>query len=182
MKKILSEECKRKISESKKLNPTRYWLWKHLPKEMAENLRQSNIWRIPWNKWRKETRREVLEKQRLSHIGKKQSKELIAKRIHKGEKSAHWKGWITPINKQIRWSDDFLTWRQSVFMRDKWLCRKCWKGKRLHAHHIKNFSQYPELRFSVDNWITLCKDHHIEFHNKYWRKNNNLQQLEEYLK
>ncbi len=48
----------------------------------------------PWNKGRKETRKEVLQRQSKSHIGKKQSVELVEKRGNflVGEKAKHWKG------------------------------------------------------------------------------------------
>jgi hypothetical protein len=93
-----------------------------------------------------------------------------------------WKGGITPINKLIRHSVEFQIWHKEVFTKDDYTCRKCKvKGGRLHAHHIQNFAQYPELRFVVSNGITFCRDCHILFHKIYGRRNNNQQQITEFL-
>jgi len=55
---------------------------------------------------------------------------------------------------------------EKVFKRDNWICQKCGqKGGKLHPHHIKHFADYPELRFEVDNGITLCRDCHKTKHN-----------------
>ena len=56
------------------------------------------------------------------------------------------------------------------------------KGGNLQAHHINNFSDFPELRTSIENGITLSNKAHIEFHKKYGKKNNTEKQLLEFLK
>jgi hypothetical protein len=100
----------------------------------------------------------------------------------KGKDHPMWKGGITPINKLIRHSVEFQIWHKEVFTKDDYTCRKCKvKGGRLHAHHIQNFAQYPELRFVVSNGITFCRDCHILFHKIYGRRNNNQQQITEFL-
>jgi len=50
----------------------------------------------------------------------------------------------------------------SVKRRDNWKCRiadvNC--SGRLEAHHILNWKYYPELRYDINNGITLCHNHH----------------------
>lgn len=53
-------------------------------------------------------------------------------------------------------------WRQQVKIRDNFTCRiadiKC--NGRLEVHHILRWSEFPELRYQVNNGITLCHAHH----------------------
>ena len=52
----------------------------------------------------------------------------------------------------------YRQWRTAVFERDKYTCQKCGKvGGYLHAHHIKEWEYYPELRYDVGNGQTLCR-------------------------
>jgi len=107
--------------------------------------------------------------------------------MRKGEKSGNWKGGITPENKRIRTGIEFRLWREAVFARDNWTCQKCGvksgngEAVYLHSHHILNFADYPEVRFAIDNGITLCENCHRVFHKKYGRKNNIKEQLKEFL-
>jgi len=98
------------------------------------------------------------------------------------EKASNWQGGITPQNAIIRSSIEYRLWRKAVYERDNWICQKCGEsGGKLNAHHINNFADYPEIRFAIDNGVTLCKKCHIKFHKKYGRKNNTKEQLENYL-
>lgn len=111
-----------------------------------------------------------------SHLGIKMPPRTIEYRKklaenRRGEKSHLWKGGITKENKRIRRSIEFRLWREAVFARDNWTCQNCQeRGHELHPHHIKSFSKYPELRFAIDNGITLCKNCHIKTDN-YGNKN-----------
>jgi len=111
--------------------------------------------------------------------------EIIKKRIAllpRGENHHNWKGGISKESDKIRHSTEGNLWRWSVFGRDNFACRKRGiKGGKLVAHHIQNFAQYPELRFAIDNGITLSKKAHGDFHKIYGKKNNTKEQLEEFL-
>ncbi len=85
----------------------------------------------------------------------------MLRELKTGKNNPNWKGGITPINILLKMTSAYRDWRNSVFTRDDYTCQECGvKGGYLQVHHIKNFSNYPKLRFIIDNGITLCKDCH----------------------
>ena len=117
--------------------------------------------------------------------GKKHSLKTLKKKslVQLGENGSNWKGGINPINRGIRKRLEYRLWRESVFERDNWTCQKYGtRGGKLHPHHIKNFAQFPELRFAIDNGITFSEKAHREFHKKYGKINNTREQLKDFLK
>lgn len=64
-----------------------------------------------------------------------------------------------------RRSAEYQQWRSSVFVRDNFTCSACGsRGVKLNAHHIKRYCDYPDLRFDVDNGVTLCEECHKKLH------------------
>ncbi len=78
----------------------------------------------------------------------------------------------TPINKIIRKSRKYGSWRKEVLNRDNNECQICGVvGGRLNVNHIKKFSDYPLIRFDINNGITLCKKCHdglVTHHEPEW--------------
>lgn len=84
-----------------------------------------------------------------------------------GENHWSWKGGITPKNKKERNSKDYKVWRSAVFKRDNYTCQMCGKrGVKLNAHHKRSWAEYPDLRYSVDNGISLCECCHKDVHRR----------------
>lgn len=70
----------------------------------------------------------------------------------------------TRPDRRILW-----TWSRAVLARDRYTCQHCGakgQGVRLHAHHIKKWEDYPELRFILDNGTTLCHNCHAAEHKR----------------
>ncbi|MFA5696163.1 MAG: hypothetical protein WC917_01720 [Bacilli bacterium] len=61
-----------------------------------------------------------------------------------------------------RRSSSYNNWRKQVWIRDNWKCKinnsDC-NGK-LETHHIFGWKSHPELRYDINNGITLCHAHH----------------------
>ena len=59
-------------------------------------------------------------------------------------------------------STESIIWARNVKKRDNWKCKMsnsdC-KG-RLESHHILSHRDFPELRYEINNGITLCQFHH----------------------
>lgn len=103
-----------------------------------------------------------------------------------GENSVRWKpDKDSESRERDRSCLEYRFWRNKVFQRDHYRCRCCGgrgDGKHgLEAHHIANYSSNPEIRFSLENGITLCYYCHKRFHSTYGKKNNNLSQLISFL-
>ena len=66
------------------------------------------------------------------------------------------------VRRQKRNDSAYCAWRMAVWSRDFFKCRilneDC--DGPIEAHHILGWSYYPELRYEVNNGITLCHAHH----------------------
>lgn len=81
----------------------------------------------------------------------------------RGEKSPCYIKDRTLIKHQTdRNNPEYKQWRMKVYIRDNYKCKinnlDC--HGRLEAHHILGFTDHPDLRYDVNNGITLCHVHH----------------------
>lgn len=84
------------------------------------------------------------------------------------------------LNRNI---EGYSEWRLKTFERDSFSCQCCGdsRGGNLVAHHIFNYSEYPNLRTCLNNSITLCVICHKSFHDLYGYRGNNRCQLDEFI-
>ena len=66
------------------------------------------------------------------------------------------------VNEKKHLDTNYKNWMLNVKSRDSWKCKISNKdcNGRLEAHHILNWVEYPELRYEINNGITLCHAHH----------------------
>ena len=67
------------------------------------------------------------------------------------------------IPKKITRGSLHNAWSKMVRYRDK-KCTECNSVNDLHAHHIKQYKDFEELRYDVNNGITLCNQCHRKHH------------------
>lgn len=80
-----------------------------------------------------------------------------------GENASCYKDGKSLSRERARHTNDLYKWREAVYERDSHTCQKCGATGEMHAHHIKSWATHINLRFDVDNGITLCvKCHGIE--------------------
>lgn len=101
---------------------------------------------------------------RLGHKHSIETRQKMSDSHPKGPLSPYWKTDRSEprLNKERRTSFKYKMWREQVFSRDGYKCKiatpEC--GNYIEAHHILSWREYPELRYKINNGITLCHSHH----------------------
>ena len=103
---------------------------------------------------RKGKKRTLETKQKMS--------EAIYKAIPRGENHYRWNPDRELMKRNKRSDPEYKQWVRKVKSRDNFECKinnqDCFGY--LEVHHILNWSNHPELRYEVNNGITLCQFHH----------------------
>jgi hypothetical protein len=112
--------------------------------------------------------REWIKKNGSGYKGKIRSEESKKKGADKfrgmlsGNKHPNWKGGKTAEDKLERGKFKWYI-QKKVIERDNYTCQICnTRGVALQVDHIQSWSEYTELRFSMDNCRTLCQKCHYK--------------------
>lgn len=94
--------------------------------------------------------------------GTKMKMSISRKGFNLGQKHYRWNPDREAVRRDLRNDPVYKQWSRSVKNRDHWKCKinneDC-NGK-VVAHHILSWAKFPELRYEVNNGITLCHAHH----------------------
>ena len=91
---------------------------------------------------------EVKEKMRSAKLGKF------------NEQANNWQGGKIKERKMLMNRDEYKQLRITTFKRDGFKCVLCFSNKNIQMDHIKEWCNYPELRFDINNCRTLCLSCH----------------------
>lgn len=138
---------------TKGLMPESYWKGKTFPKEMRIKLSESH----KGNK----TGFQMNHKINVGHHHTAETKIKIGD-SHREEKSVNWNSDREALRRNKRNDGGYLEWVRKVKKRDNNSCQmrdeNCFGY--LFVHHIKRWAEYLELRYNINNGITLCRAHH----------------------
>lgn len=119
----------------------------------------------PWNKGKKVPQMTGQNHPNFGkHFVRTEEQKLKLKGLHAKEKHPNWVADRTLLvqSEKKHLDSKYREWMFSVKRRDLWKCKinneNC-NGK-LESHHILNWIDYPELRYDLNNGITLCHAHH----------------------
>ena len=83
-------------------------------------------------------------------------------------------------------SPKYLAWREAVLAGDDWTCQVCGHldttGQSLQAHHVENWRRQIHKRYLVSNGVTLCKDCHDGFHERFGKWGNTYKQVRDFVR
>ena len=84
--------------------------------------------------------------------------------LQSGSNHPRWKGGTTTERSRMMSRYEYRQWRSAVFQRDNFTCQRCGVGGGcfVMAHHMKPWSEFPDLRYDINNGITLCKACHAK--------------------
>lgn len=159
--------------------------------ESRKKMSEAKKGKTPWNKGKKETRKEVLDKLSLAKKGSiphNKGKSLGVD--HRKKISCSLRGIDldefddiqTPASKLERNKFADMGLHLQAFERSGYKCDCCGiGGVELNAHHLDSWKFFPDKRFDINNLVSLCSFCHQSFHKKHGNGRSEPNTREQYL-
>lgn len=88
--------------------------------------------------------------------------------FHSGENSYRYNKDLTELEREYgRYHKENREFIRICLNRDEYKCTICNSKEELQVHHLEAYSKYKNLRYDINNGITLCKKCHTRFHSIY---------------
>lgn len=169
VKRVFSEEHKRKISEANKGREVSLETRKKLSLIFKSKLRPKEIG-IKISNSLKGRKLSEKHRERISNtlIGRKHNGSCICmtckakKGEYIGKNNPSYIDGRTSITRLIRHLDEYFQWRNQILKRDNYTCRECFKrGGKLEAHHKKQFSKLLKEFLDYYNQFSPIEDKEV---------------------
>jgi hypothetical protein len=189
-----SEEVRKRISETCKLRGVGKWRKGMPPGNKGKSPSQETKDKIsaklkgqkaPWVAKSNASRTySDATKQKRSQVAKSLWSSASFRKMHESKTRENNPAWIKDRSKVKSYNNrrddaNYVIWRKEVYERDGFKCRiansDC-KG-RIEAHHILSWREHPDLRYQLNNGITLCHRHHPHFRRETAELSDYFQQL-----
>ena len=164
----ITPEYRKKLSDIKKANPPKFQFKKGDHPSPDTEFKKGCVFtsRMKGKKhteeWKQKLRERMLKNPIKYWLGKKQSKEMIEKRVHRMDKHYNWKGGISREPYGQGW-DNIL--KESIRKRDSYKCQICGVPQEecfeaLIVHH----KDENKKNLNPKNLISLCRSCHVKLH------------------
>lgn len=111
--------------------------------------------------------------------------DLELKKARKGSKHPNWRSDLSEedraLSKRRNLDPRVAEWTKSVLERDKYTCQISGEKGEMVAHHIRSWESNKDIRFDINNGITISRHLHLLFHKIYGFKNNDQYHLDDFI-
>ncbi|HEC63774.1 MAG TPA: hypothetical protein ENI23_00605 [bacterium] len=97
----------------------------------------------------------------------------------KGPNHPRWNPNLSEEARAFGWTAESAKWSRAILRAADWTCQLCNKrGTNLSAHHLFNSADHPDKKYDRNNGISICREHHLDFHSIHGYGNNTPEQFQ----